>query len=113
MDCKKAMSLISKYIAGDLEYGQIDELLDHIENCPYCKEELEIYYIIQKGLDDADGEGDFNLKKSIKRHISESRNAVKRINMIRALHCICNTLVITATAVCMLIQLKIWFVGGN
>lgn len=40
MDCKKARSLISDYIDGDLSFNSLTSFSEHIAQCSSCKEEL-------------------------------------------------------------------------
>lgn len=51
-DCKKYQSMIKDFDLGRLSCNDEEEFVNHIENCNDCKEEFEIYYIIEYGLDD-------------------------------------------------------------
>ena len=44
--------MIKDFDLGRLSCNDEEEFVNHIENCNDCKEEFEIYYIIEYGLDD-------------------------------------------------------------
>lgn len=54
MTCLETQGLITPFINDALDYDKLEEFLDHIENCPDCKEELEVYYILLTGMKQLD-----------------------------------------------------------
>ncbi len=50
MTCREAQALITKYVQGQLDLKILEEFLQHVNNCPDCKEELEVYYIVFNGI---------------------------------------------------------------
>ncbi|EIW00850.1 DUF4349 domain-containing protein [Thermoanaerobacter siderophilus] len=42
MDCKKALQLIPRYIDGELDVAQKEELEKHIESCESCRKEYQL-----------------------------------------------------------------------
>ena len=50
MTCKEAENLVMPYIRHELDVGQMEEFLEHIDTCQECREELEIYYTVFLGL---------------------------------------------------------------
>lgn len=42
MDCKKALQLIHRYIDGELDTAQKEELEKHIESCESCRKEYQL-----------------------------------------------------------------------
>ncbi|WP_029687865.1 DUF4349 domain-containing protein [Thermoanaerobacter sp. A7A] len=42
MDCKKALQLIPRYIDGELDVSQKEELEKHIESCESCRKEYQL-----------------------------------------------------------------------
>lgn len=72
MDCRTAQSLINAYINRTLTIDELEHFLKHVENCPSCYDELEIYFIVYYAmmrLDDKEGTFDMNtlLKEDIRR----------------------------------------------
>lgn len=50
MKCIEAQQLVKPYIEGQLSDKQLEQFLDHVEHCPECYEELEIYFSIYETL---------------------------------------------------------------
>ena len=48
MDCLTAQTKITSYVEGKLSDEELKEFLLHVEKCPGCKEELEIYYTLME-----------------------------------------------------------------
>lgn len=46
MDCLRAQTKITSYVEGKLKGEELKEFLLHVESCPNCMEELEIYYTL-------------------------------------------------------------------
>ena len=59
MDCKKFQELINDFIFDKIEYSdELEEFLKHSKTCKECKEELELYYSIFRGMDDVSAPDD-------------------------------------------------------
>ena len=41
MDCQTAEGMVSRYIKHDLPLNELEEFLDHVQNCSSCYDELE------------------------------------------------------------------------
>ncbi len=50
MTCLEVQSLIIPYIEDKLEFDQLEDFLNHVYECESCMEELEVYYILLKGI---------------------------------------------------------------
>ena len=50
MDCHEAQALINKYVHNELDVNTLEDFLLHVEQCPDCMEELEVYYIVFQGF---------------------------------------------------------------
>lgn len=54
--------LIPAYIDNQLDDRTLNDFLHHLKGCPHCAEELEIHFIVMKGVDILDTDiGDYNL----------------------------------------------------
>ncbi len=51
-DCKQYQKMIQEFDRGHLSYRNEEAFVTHLEECPDCREEFEIYYIIEYGLND-------------------------------------------------------------
>lgn len=50
--CKYFQNLIPEFEQEQLSLKSREQFIKHIENCKDCKEEFEIYYLIEYGLND-------------------------------------------------------------
>ena len=56
MNCLEAQGLVMKYINNELSGPQLENFLKHIDRCPDCREDLEIYYILTTGMNQFDND---------------------------------------------------------
>lgn len=52
--CKEAEKMVIPYIEGQLRDKELRRFVRHVKECPDCREELETYYIVYKGLKQLD-----------------------------------------------------------
>ena len=50
LTCKEATKMVIPYIDGHLGDKDLRKFVGHIKECSECREELETYYIVYKGL---------------------------------------------------------------
>lgn len=50
LTCKEAAKMVIPYIEEQLCDNDLRMFVKHIQECPECREELETYYIVYKGL---------------------------------------------------------------
>ena len=73
MTCQEAEKLVVPYIKDELSPMELEEFIDHIKNCPNCREELEIHYMVDVGLKKLDqADGTYDIKASLKNAAGES-----------------------------------------
>ena len=66
MDCQTAEGMVSRYIKHDLPLNELEEFLDHVQNCSSCYDELETYFIVHEvthQLDDDSSDSVLDFKK--------------------------------------------------
>ena len=61
MNCVTSQQMIRAYLDGYLSDRELEEFLNHVQTCPDCFDELEVYYSIYRTLNDVDEKGDYNL----------------------------------------------------
>ena len=53
MNCEVFQKKIREFIFDKIEYSEdLEEFLSHAQDCKECREELELYYTIHRGLGD-------------------------------------------------------------
>lgn len=107
--CKEAERMVTPYIKEELDGDELEAFLAHLENCPNCQEELEIYFMVDVGLKQLDRDsGTFDIIGALQRRIEDSYFRVRRMWAFRTLRYVLNTLGIMAVMVTVLLQFRIW-----
>ncbi len=110
LDCKKNLKMIIPYIKNELPPGDTEEFLDHIKRCKMCREELEIYFTIEVGLNNIDkGDQDYNIAGALMEHIASSYRQLNSVYITKVAYYAINTLLTVAVIITFLVQLRIWF----
>ena len=73
MDCVQVQQMVRPYMDGVLSDRELQEFLDHIQKCPACFSELEIYFSIHRTLNNVDEKGDYNYARKLRAKLEESR----------------------------------------
>jgi len=103
------------YIRHELDTGQMEEFLEHIDHCAECREELEIYYTVEVGIRQLDSDTDtdrYNIKGDMEADILASRQEIYKARFIKILHYAADTLVVMSLVVTLLLQVRIWWQTG-
>lgn len=82
MKCVEAQSLITEYINDELSGERLEHFLAHVYDCEDCKEELEIYYVIMKGMKQIDNDNvlNYNFHEAFEDELEQSRNLLVKSN---------------------------------
>ena len=56
MNSQTAESMVNRYIEHDLSVDELENFLEHVENCPSCYDELETYFIVHAAMQQLDEE---------------------------------------------------------
>ncbi len=78
MTCKEAEKMIPLFLEDDLDTDDLREVLEHIDNCEECKEELTIQFLVTEGLSRLETGNVFDLKNELRHRILEAEHALKR-----------------------------------
>ena len=103
MNCRTAEGMVNKYINHTLPLNDLEDFLEHIENCSSCYDELDTYFIVNKAMQQLDEkQEDFVLdfKELLEEDIRKSRRYIRRRKIRRA---------IAAAAFCVLIAALVIF----
>lgn len=113
MTCKEAESLVMPYIKNELTDEELFEFLEHIEHCPECREELEIYFTVDVGIRQLDSEtGNYNIKGALETAIEQSRERLEAVRLVKIVHYAVSTLSVMALIITVLLQCRIWLQSG-
>lgn len=109
MDCQEAQRLVMPYIQDELTDKELEDFLEHVETCPVCQEELEIYFMVSLGLRQLDeGSGSFNMKQKMEEALDASYRRVHFVRMVKIACYAVNTVAALGLISTFLLQLRIW-----
>ena len=111
MTCKEAESLVMPYIRHEIDIQEMEDFLEHIDGCENCREELEIYYMVEEGIRQLDSDTDtdrYNIKGDMEADIITSRQQIYRVHLLSALRYAADTLIAMSLVVMFLLQMRIW-----
>ena len=113
MTCKEAERLVMPYIRDALTDEELKEFLEHMESCPGCRDELEIYFTVEVGIRQLDSEtGNYNIKGALEAAIEQSRQRIQAIRLIKIARYSVATLSVMALIITVLLQCRIWMQQG-
>lgn len=77
MECKEVQKNIPAFLNDELTGKAAELFLNHIEECPECREELSIQYLVREGTARLEGGGSFDLSKDLDELIDVSYKKIK------------------------------------
>ncbi len=85
MNCLTAQSLIIKYVNDELSNLELEAFLNHINGCPDCMEDLKIYYILSKGMQQLDDDMviNYNFHQQFEDSLEFSRKKIVKASMMK------------------------------
>lgn len=78
IECNECEKMITGYISNKLAIYDVDIMLNHIESCSSCKEELTIQFLVTEGLQHVEKSNNYNLIKVLEDKLSFSHKRVER-----------------------------------
>lgn len=81
-DCKKIEKMIPKYLTNKLTTYEMLPFLEHVKNCPECREEVTIQYMVTEGLSRAEIDNDYDLLAGFNARINESYKQIKAHDVV-------------------------------
>lgn len=113
MTCREAQQLVIPYINNELTDEELAGFLEHVDHCKDCKEELEIYFTVEVGIQQLDEEiGIYNIKGAMDMTLEWSRQRVKNAHIRRVVRIAVSTLSMMSLFVTLLLQCRIWWQNG-
>ncbi len=113
MTCKETERLVMPYIKDELTDEELGQFLEHMESCPDCREELEIYFTVNVGITQLDSEvGNYNIKGALEAAIEQSKQRLQVIRCIKIAKYAVSTVSVMALVLTVLLQCRIWLQCG-
>lgn len=83
MNCSDFQKIIPDIIDGSVEDEKLAEVVEHVEHCKDCYDELEIYYVLRYGLDDDSGKP-MNFVRQLEDNIMDMKRHGERYAVARS-----------------------------
>ena len=110
MNCKEAERLVSAYIRHELDEETEAAFVGHVDTCPACMEELEVYYFVESGMRYLEAEeGLYDIKSQMAADLAASRTAIRLHRHLRRVRYAMDTLIAMGVTLMFLLQLRLWF----
>lgn len=77
MTCKEFERKIPDFIGGKLDFLTLRQFGEHMEQCPECREELEIQFLVTEGMQRLEEGDSFDLQGELSSRLEEARGRVK------------------------------------
>ena len=80
LQCLRATKMIPAFIDGELSYKELEQFMEHMDECESCKEELSIQFLVEVGLNSLEAGNTFDLQQELNIALEE---AAKRVQVYR------------------------------
>jgi len=77
MDCKKIEKKIPTFLNNDMDIYTLKSFLSHIDNCPECKEELTIQFLVSEGINALETGDSYDLQDALDKRIYKSHHEIR------------------------------------
>jgi len=81
IDCKVIEKRIQQYLDNELSPYEMQVFLDHVKECPDCKEELTIRYMISEGLTKAEEKNEYDLLHGLEEKMKASYKKIRNYDI--------------------------------
>ena len=104
MTCKEFEKRITAFVTNELPDRELKRFLEHMDNCPDCKEEVTIQILVLEGMVRLEDGGAFDLQEEIHKRMEEARRRIRMHGMLKFI-----SLTLAAAAVVAMIFVFIFF----
>ena len=99
--------LIPQFLDDDLDNQDLSDFLDHIDNCPECKEELTIQFLVRVGMQRLEDGNTINLVKELDRELAEAKKKMHRRKTLVLISYVLEIAVAAMFALCLLLAIAL------
>jgi len=82
-NCREYMILINPFLKDSTSFEESAALLEHIDRCENCFDELRTTYMVHEGLKRLESGTGFNLNDDFKNMLSQSKKKYSNIKSLR------------------------------
>ncbi len=99
--------LIPQFLDDDLDNQNLADFLDHIDNCPECKEELTIQFLVRVGMKRLEDGNTFNLANELERELADAKKKMHRRKTLVLISYVLEISVAALFALCILLAIAL------
>ena len=104
MECKSAVKSIQKFLNDDLDMDDLRDFLNHVEECPECKEELTIEILVREGLNSLESGTIFDINHEYQSRILSAEHSLKVREYLKMFyHILTGMVCVGVVSVCLLL----------
>ncbi len=78
MNCKEFIHLIPMWLNDKLDGRRAVRFFEHMENCPDCREEMQIQFLVKEGTARLESGGSLNLDRELSDKMARYQKRLKR-----------------------------------
>ena len=109
MTCKDTDRMIPLFLDDELDNQGLSDFLNHIEQCPECKEELTIQFLVRTGMQRLEDGDNFNLSDELDYILRTARKRLKLRRYVIFTSFMMELLVLALTVVTVVLAFSIGF----
>ena len=83
MDCVNYRLEMFPYLKHELNLKKTKRLLEHVECCPECKEEMKIQFLVMEGMKRREFGGSYNLEEEFEQSIKEALRECRTLSKVK------------------------------
>lgn len=77
MECKDFEKRIPDFIEKKMDYPTLKRFYEHVQQCRDCREELEIQFLVWKGMERLEEGNAFDLQSELKQRMEEAVKSIR------------------------------------
>ena len=112
--CLEAQRMIEPYLGGKLTYQETCSFIEHIDNCPECREELDVFFTVYQALS-LDEQDNNTQMLSLDETLRRTKAHLSRVKTAKKVHNtgVTTILVIAAVLIIGIVFPDTWFSPHN
>lgn len=110
LHCLQVTKMIPAFIADELSYEELEQFMEHIEECESCREELSIQFLVEVGLNSLEAGNTFDLQQELNIALEEVEKRVQVYRFFRQTVFVLGCIGIAAVLVAV-VFLVLYFLG--
>ena len=83
LNCKQTEKLIMQFIEDDMDHPTKWMFLDHVDQCPSCKEELSIQFLVTTGMQRLENGDTFDLNSELRSRMNTERHHLQVLKSLQ------------------------------